>query len=243
VYIAQLVRDALGARLEVRGVYEVTDPPPAGKIYFPHDSFIERHPITGKLLLYVAYWDAGVRIVDISDLTQPREIAAYHDFAPSKLAQMHDVKTFPALLNGRHVTAAAPEIVTAPEHGQMTFFDTTDPASPKKLGYWTLPGSAVVDSPFDFSPHVFDTDAQGHVVIGHYHAGVWLIDAHDPTNATTLGYYFPHEERPGYRGMQPNVWGARFFRGLVVATDGPTGLYFLKPDDGILTGAPPGRAP
>ena len=155
---------------------------------------------------------------------------------------MHDVKTFPELLSGRHVTAAAPEIVTAPEHGQITFFGTTDPTKPTKLGYWTLPGNLVVDQPFDFSPHVFDTDAQGHVVIGHYHAGVWLIDAHDPTNATTLGYYLPHEGRPNFHGMQPNVWGARFFRGYILATDQPTGLYVLQADPGVMSGAPVGLA-
>jgi hypothetical protein len=241
VFLAQLVRDITGARLEVRGVYEVTDAPPPGKLYFPHDAFIERHPLTGKLLMYVAYWDAGIRIVDITDLAQPKEIAAFHDFAPSKLAQMHDVKTFPALLDGKHVTAGAPEIVTAPEHGQMTFVDTTQPASPKKLGSWTLPGDVVVDSAFLFSPHVFDTDAQGHVVIGHYHAGVWLIDAHDPTNATTIGYYFPHEERPGFKGTQPSVWGAKFFGRYMLATHGPTGLYVLEADPGVLAGAPVGR--
>lgn len=240
VYLAQLVRDVLGARLDVKGVYEVTETPQQNQIIFPHDAFIERHPLTGKLLLTVAYWDAGIRIVDISDLAQPKEIAAYRDFAPSKLAQMHDAKTFPELLGGKHVTAGAPEIVTAPEHGQITFVDTTDPSAPKKLGYWTLPGETVVDQPFIFSPHVFDTDARGHVVIGHYHAGVWLIDAHDPTNATTLGYYLPHEERPNYTGPQPSVWGARFFGTYILATDSATGLYVLKAEPGVMTGAPVG---
>ncbi|MFA5861860.1 MAG: hypothetical protein WDA16_09215 [Candidatus Thermoplasmatota archaeon] len=241
VFIMQLMRDATGARLEPRGVYEVTETPPAGKLYFPHDAFMEEHPVTHKLLMYVAYWDAGVRIVDISDLTRPKEIAVFNDFAPSKLAQMHDVKTFPAPLGGRHVTAAAPEIVTAPESGQITFLDTTDPTKPTKLGHWHLPGNMTVDQPFVFSPHVFDTNAQGMVVIGHYHAGVWLIDAHDPANATTVGYYMPHEERPDCKCAQPNVWGARFWNGYVVVSDGPTGIYILRAADGLLPGAPVGR--
>lgn len=243
VIIAQLVRDANGARLEPRGAYSVTEPAPPGKIYFPHDAFIERHPITKKLLLYVAYWDAGVRIVDITNILQPNQIAEYHDFSPSSLAQMHDVKTYPSLVNGtQHVTAAAPEIVTAPEAGQITFIDTTNPASPARLGHWSIPGNLTVDQPFVFSPHVFDIDPQGHVVIGHYHGGVWLINARDPTNPTTIGYYFPHEERPGYKGTQPNVWGARFYNGYVLAGDSATGLYVLEPAAGAMMPAPPGRA-
>jgi hypothetical protein len=242
VYLAQLVRDALGAHLEPRGVYEVTDVPPPGKLYFPHDTYIEEHPITHQLLMYVAYWDAGVRIVDIDDLSNPKEIAQYHDFAPSALAQMHDVHTFPAPLQGRHVLAAAPEIITAPETGQITFIDVTDPTHPTKLGYWHLPGNLTVDQPFDFSPHVFDTDPNGMLVMGHYHAGVWLIDAHDPGNATTVGYYLPHEARPGCKCMQPDVWGARFWRGFVVAGDQPTGIYILSVDGGLLKPAPVGRA-
>jgi hypothetical protein len=233
VFLAQLVRDALGAHLEVKGVYEVTDVAPPGKLYFPHDTAIEER--LDKVLMYVAYWDAGVRIVDITDLTQPKEIAAYRDFSPSALAQMHDVKPFPALLNGTHVTAAAPEIVTAPETGQITFINTTDPTKPTKLGYWHLPGNLTVDQPFDFSPHVFDTNKDGLLVIGHYHAGVWLIDAHDPTNPTTIGYYLPHEARPGCKCEQPNVWGARFYKGYVVAGDQPTGIYILSVDGGLLS--------
>lgn len=239
VYLAQLLRDALGARLQVEGTYEVTDPPAPGQMVFPHDSFLEPQK-DGRILLYVAYWDAGVRIVDVTDLSQPKEVAAYRDFAPSRIVQMHDVRTFPAPVAGKHVMVAAPEIVTAPETGQVTFVDVTDPAHPAKLGWWHLPGNLTVDKPFDFSPHVFDTDSQGRVVIGHYHAGVWLIDAHDPADPVTLGFYLPHEPRPGWTGMAPDTWGARFFRGHIVASDSGTGLYILEAAPGLLDPLPPG---
>lgn len=242
IWLTELVRDATGARLEPRGEYAVTSLPPSGQLYFPHDAYIERHPVTGARLMYVAYWDAGVRIVDITDLARPVEVAAHADFAPSALIAMHDVRPFPAPIAGRHVLAAGPEIVTAPEAGQVTFIDTTDPSAPEKLGHWSVPGNLTVDSPFLFSPHVFDLDARGRLVIGYNHAGVWLVDASDPANATTLGFYLPHEERPGFSGTQPSVWGARFYRGYVLATDGPTGLYVLETEQGPLPGNPPGVA-
>jgi len=34
---------------------------------FNHDNVISVHPITGQVLLYAAYWDAGLRIIDVSD--------------------------------------------------------------------------------------------------------------------------------------------------------------------------------
>lgn len=241
VYITQLVRTEQGARLELLGTYSVTQTPQQGRLIFPHDTFVERHPQTGRLLMYVAYWDAGLRIVDITDPRLPTEIATFDDFAPSGLVQLHDARTFPAPIQGRHVTAVGPEIVTAPEAGQITFLDTTDPSAPTKLGWWSIPGNLAVDTPFVFSPHVFDTDAQGRLVIGQNHGGVWLIDASDPANATSIGYYMPHEEREGDWGSRPSVWGARFFRGYIVATDGPTGLYVLETDEGPLAGPPVGR--
>ena len=243
VHITQLVRTDQGARLEPLGTYSVTEIPPEGRLIFPHDTFVERHPTTGQLLMYVAYWDAGLRIVDIADPRMPVEVAAFDDFTPSGLVSLHDARTFPAPLAGMHVTVVGPEIVTAPEAGQLTLIDTSDPAAPTKLGWWSIPGNLNVDTPFIFSPHVFDTDAQGRIVIGHNHGGVWLIDASDPANATSIGHYMPHAEREGDFGARPSVWGARFFHGYIVATDGPTGLYVLETTEGPLGRAPVGRVP
>lgn len=243
VFLTQLVRTEQGARLEPLAQYSVVEPPQPGRLVFPHDAFIETHPLTGDRLLYIPYWDAGLRIVDISDPRMPREIAAFTDFAPSSLAQLHDARTMPALIGGAHVTVVGPEIVTAPETGQLTFVNTTDPTTPAKLGWWSVPGNLTVDSPFLFSPHVFDTDARGRVVIGHNHAGVWLIDASDPANPSSVGFYQPHEPREGGWGPRPSVWGARFFHGYVLATEGPTGLYILETEQGALPGAPVGRVP
>lgn len=244
VYVTQLVRTDQGARLEPLGAYQVPALPQDGMLVFPHDVSIERHPLTGQLLMYAAYWDGGLRIVDLADPKAPTEIASFDDLTPSALIQLHDARTFPALLDApgpTHVTVVGPEIVTAPEAGQLTFLNTTDPANPTKLGWWSIPGNLTVDQPFLFSPHVFDTNPQGMLVIGHNHGGVWLIDASDPTNATSVGFYQPHETREGYSGPQPSVWGARFFGGYIVATDGPTGLYVLETENGPLAGAAPGQ--
>ena len=38
-----------------------------GGTVFNHDNVIHRHPITNQILLYVSYWDAGLRILDVSN--------------------------------------------------------------------------------------------------------------------------------------------------------------------------------
>jgi hypothetical protein len=54
---------------------------------FAHEGFIQRHPVSGRVLDYVSYWDSGLRIVDVtdpairwkwapSDYTPPKAIAA-----------------------------------------------------------------------------------------------------------------------------------------------------------------------
>ena len=47
-----------------------------------HDLTLLVHPDTGHVLLYVAYWDSGLRIVDVTDAPHPQEIGAL-DYTPT----------------------------------------------------------------------------------------------------------------------------------------------------------------
>jgi len=47
-----------------------------------HDLTLLVHPDTGRVLLYVAYWDSGLRIVDVTDPRHPAEIGAL-DYTPT----------------------------------------------------------------------------------------------------------------------------------------------------------------
>jgi len=47
-----------------------------------HDLTLLVHPDTGHVLLYVAYWDSGLRIVDVTDAAHPREIGSL-DYTPT----------------------------------------------------------------------------------------------------------------------------------------------------------------
>lgn len=231
------------------------NPPPVSgsqtPLVMPHDTRFEVHPLTGRPLLYVAYWDDGVRILDLSDPAKPTEIGSFTDFAPSRLNAIHLAQPMSALVAARHVTVAEPEIVEATqETGQVTLLDTTDPSHPQKLGHWTLPpgeqGQLGVTG-LDFSPHNFDT-WDGKVALGHYHAGVWVIGAGNEgelRDPPSLGFYLPHKPRAASRVPIPDVWGvvvhritppapigtagsARAPEDLLFVSDQGTGLYILR---------------
>jgi hypothetical protein len=217
--------------------YSIVEQAPTGRLFMPHDTRVQVHPTWDggdHVLLYVAYWDKGLRILDMTDPTQLRDIGASTDFTPSALNNIHLAQPFDEPIAGHHVTVAQPEIPQVDgETGQLTFFDTTDPTRPQKLGRWTLPPGdqgqlGITD--FLFSPHNFDL-WDGKVALAHFHAGVWVIDVHDGLNLQaprSVGFYMPHVPRDNAPSPQPNTWGVFEQDGLLYAVDESTGLYVLR---------------
>jgi hypothetical protein len=217
--------------------YSIPEQAPLGRLYLPHDTRVQVHPSFDggdHVLLYIAYWDKGLRILDMSDPSTLKEVGFSTDFAPSSLNNIHLAQPFDDPIAGRHVTVTQPEIpAAANETGQVTFFDTSDPTAPVKLGHWTLPpgeqGQLGINN-FDFSPHNFDL-WDGKVALAHFHAGVWVIDVHDDANLAhprSVGFYMPHMPRANAPSPQPNTWGVYEVNGLLYAVDESTGFYVLK---------------
>lgn len=198
---------------------------------FPHDSFIQKHPLTGDVILYVAYWDLGAFLVNINDPAKPTEISHLTDFSPSTLKLIHLAVPSDELYGGRHLTITEPELGgNEPETGQYTIFDTTDPAKPTRLGHWRLPGNMSNQAGLRFSPHNFDVE-DGRLTLAHYHAGVWVVDVGTPgaqANPQALAFHQTTAARPGYTGDIPNVWTALEQDGYVYASDIATGLHILQ---------------
>ncbi len=144
---------------------------------FPHDISVQKHPLTGDYIGYVAYWDVGLVLLNLNDPANPKEIGKVTDFGPAKYREVHMAHSFPELIDGKHVTVVEPEHGSGDDTGYMTFLDTTDPAHPKYLSSWLLPGNLTTQG-LRFSPHYFDV-RDGRVALASYHAGVWIIDVHD----------------------------------------------------------------
>lgn len=206
-----------------------------GRFIMPHDTSVQVHPVTNQTLLYVSYWDKGLRIVDFSEPFGPlSEIGSHTDFSPSGENAIHWSRPFPELIDGRHITVAEPEIVSNPdEHGQITFIDTTDPTAPRAAAmpqsHWSLPGDLGVQN-LDFSPHNFDL-FDGKVVLAHYHAGVWVIDVGSRAlldDPRSVGFTMDVENRTDNPRPSPFFWSAFEHDGLIYATDEGTGLYVYR---------------
>jgi hypothetical protein len=194
--------------------------------YFPHDAYIQKHPITGDTLEYIAYWDAGMVILNINDPAAPKLVGRYSELAPSKYNSYHDVKVSEELIDGRHITVTGPELeASVGEVGYYRIFDTTDPAKPAQLGAWTVPGLDGNPGGFLYSPHVFQL-IKGRLYIAHNHAGLWIVDIHNETllkNPQTAGYYFPHgdETKPDtwFKNTSSGIWGAYVRDGVIYTTE------------------------
>lgn len=226
--------------------YQRTDPAPAGKLHFPHDTSVQVRS-NGQVMVDVAYWDLGVRFLDFTHPPAPGpsaglptlpEIGSFTDFAPSAFNNIHLVKPFNGILTDTagkalDVTVAEPEIITADhETGQITFVDSTDPTAPKKISWWSLPQQdpplGVTD--LDFSPHNFDT-WDGKLAVAHYHAGVWVVDLSTPENLAhpkEVGFYMTAKPRADSPRTQPDAWSVVARDGLLYVSDEATGLYVLR---------------
>ena len=197
-----------------------------------HDTTVQVHPFTNQTLLYGA--SGGVFITDVSDPADPEilsqvpngpELSAYHLIVPSDV-----------LIEGRHYTVSGTETTEgAPPF--ITVLDTTEPTSPFIVSTWQTPfdEDLYMPAPYRWATHNFDVD-HGRIIMGHYHAGVWIIDISSQTNAyapVTMAYYQPHEvplfvPRTPLGTDVPAVWSAVQHDGLIYAGDVNSGLYVLR---------------
>ncbi len=251
VVISEIARSP-EPHLEPLSTFQILEPDEGDASLFPHDATAHVDPATGRIIMDVAYWEHGLVTVDITDPTDPVELARFADTGPSAYTNTHLVRVFPGTIDGKVVGVLEPEIPTGEDAGQYTFVDLTDPADPTKLGYWSLPGEHVIDQPFVFSPHNFDLACSGDgqpvsppdalerecedptLVAAHFHGGLWTLDASDPTQPVPTGFFFPEVERDNVAVGFPftGFFSAFIVDGTIYAPEAWTGLHTL---------APPGR--
>jgi hypothetical protein len=157
----------------------------------PHDVSISVHPVTNKTYAYVAYWNLGVVILDVSDPATPTKVGQALDFGLAPTKEVHMVRQSERLIDGKVVLVVEPEIGGQPTTGYLSMIDATDPAHPAFISNWRIPGNATSGGG-GRGPHYFDF-ANGRVVMASYSAGFWVFDIHDHANLLkprTVGYSF-----------------------------------------------------
>lgn len=195
-----------------------------------HDAIYQEHPVTEQPLLYVAHWDRGVRIVDLTDPDDPIEIGRYTDPAPTDFLTIHTVKPHPTLIDGRHVTVATAQCAYTPDSPcYVRILDTTDPSNAEQVGVWTLPDQVHGSI---YTTEIFDL-ADGVLVMPWLHAGTWSLDIGNATrlaDPVATGYYFGSADAPApLEGARtPNANAVVVKGDYAFVADVGTGIHVLR---------------
>lgn len=206
-----------------------------GGLDYIHDITVQNDPKTGTPTGYLSYWDKGLRILDLSDLTAISELAVF------EMDSAHFTQPAPTLLGGKRVVVVGQEIpsVENGSSGKIHLLNAEgieDGESPTKLDTWEWKTNATFQN-FTLSPHNFNVTEDGWVHLGHYHGRIRFLDI-DTENwfLREDGYYLPHKDVPEESKMQglneatPFTWCAVEQDGVTYAADINTGVYALHHD-------------
>lgn len=199
---------------------------------YAHDMFVMDDPVTGQTLMYVSNWDAGLRIVDVTDPTDPVEVGAWNDYPDGHSGNLHTAST--EWIGDRRITVGAVEVgfavvggvpyLTGEERPVLYVWDTTDPADIELLGTWENPdgltaGRSDLGEPL-YSTHNLQLE-DGIVYMAHYELGVWVLDVstQEAQAAPEVLAYFDED------GM--NTWDVIVQDGVVL-TSGAVGIQALQ---------------
>ncbi len=194
------------ARYQPGQLAQDRDPQRVGPLYNPqawlHDMFVMEED--EQTLMYVAAWDAGLHVVDVTDPTAPEQVGAWSDFGEGEAGNLHTVAT--DWVGDRRITVGAVEVgfavvggtlyATGEEKSVTYVWDTTDPSQPELLGTWTNPiqpssGRDMVPGEEVTSTHNLQIE-NGRIYLAHYEYGVWILDVSTPENRSSpeiLAYY------------------------------------------------------
>ena len=229
------------------------------------DGYIAKHPLTGQTLAYLANWDAGMIILDISNPRVPIEVATWGGasegfggapvtFGDDNLGGIHGTYPLPVTWNDRHYTFAGQELVGRPDNrptGWIFVIDTTDPANPTEVGRWTLPVDVKWSESLEFSTHYFVV-VNRTLFVSMYHGGVWAVDVSDDAleQPRAVGVWIPDRVSPQPPGPEGRLSTSDMVLDVIALEDGTllsfgsrSGAYLLRYDESRPMPAPPAWDP
>lgn len=197
-----------------------------GRDALPHDLAVAQHPVTGRDVLYVAYWDAGAFLVDVTDPARPVALGRFRPDPWSPGDHVHTVKPHPGLLGGRALAVAAAETFEGEPSGTYWLLDVADATAPVPLASWRLPpGDLANAEDLLFSPHEF-TIADGRLYASNYHGGTWILELPSMRPVATWQRALGDAARSGDWAVDAET--AVYHDGLVWVVDMGTGVIALR---------------
>ncbi len=146
--------------------------------------------------LWASVWHAGFRVIDISDITRPRTVAA-HDYHPPIPEPTHTIMPVEVPVAGRRIAIAVDEEHDHRHgrlHGFMWVFDVTDFDNIQALSIFDV---SEMDSPWSRAPgrfgaHQFREKLDTTLVyLTWFSGGLRIVDVADPFNPTEVGHFIP----------------------------------------------------
>ncbi len=230
-----------------------------GPLASPHDLFVQKHPDTDRYLAYVAYWDAGLRIYDVTVPAAATPEVGVFDVDPPP----SDPETLPCCVHFAHPTPSGAfvlieEEVAVGDSGDVRILDatgcdgvTTVPCTPTLVSSWQPPQGHARQAPsyeafvrtghlnfgwlqrfFTWDVHNLDV-RENEFVAAAYDSGIRLVDMTDKANPVEVAAFIPtgNIRHAEKAGLQPaETWTARFGDdGNIYASDFFTGFWVVRP--------------
>jgi hypothetical protein len=189
------------------------------------------HPLRHGARLYVSYWHHGFVILDISDLSKPKQVSHYNT-SPAFPHPTHTCLVMPKPLKGRTVMVVADEDVAKLWPAPPAFawvYDVTNEKLPIPISTFQVPGLDVDGSPQPpmTGCHQPSERFAGTVVpFAWFAQGLRLVDFADPFSPQEVGCFVP-EAAPGADRPSSNDVTIDS-RGLVYLVDRVNGVDVIE---------------
>ncbi len=180
--------------------------------------------------LWASVWEAGFRVLDVSDIRQPRTLGAYN-YHPAIPEPTHTVMPFENLIGGRRIAAAIDEEHThipGRLHAFLWIFDVTDLADMQPLSIFTVSELATpYASEGRFGAHQYREKLDGTLIYATWFSGgLRIVDVKNPMLPEEVGFFIP-EPLGNNRSPQSNdvTLGDD---GIIYLIDRNRGLHVLE---------------
>jgi hypothetical protein len=183
---------------------------------------------------WAAVWHAGMRVLDCSDITQPRQIGSY--VWPAAIPEpTHTVMPLEQTINGRRYAVAIDEEhahLPGRLHGFVWVMDVTDLNKMEPVAAWDLTERAcpfIGEEGARFGAHQFREKLDSTLVYCTWFAGgLRVLDLADPLLPKEVAYFMPARSPEGLAPQSNDVDVDH--RGRIYLLDRVAGLDILELD-------------
>ncbi|MFM1816233.1 MAG: hypothetical protein RLZ98_2928 [Pseudomonadota bacterium] len=188
------------------------------------------HPIRMGDRLYVSYWHAGFAILDISDISRPKEISR-HSWNKAFAVPTHTCLPIPFKLRGMDIMLVADEDVSKlrPSGPAMTWLvNISDEANPAPISTFQVAG---LDTGTPMPPQTgchqpVEKVQSTEIPIAWFAQGLRIVDIADPHRPTEVAHFIPDPKGPSGKVRSNDVYEDD--DGLIYLLDRHWGLHILE---------------